>query len=87
MEKMECYGKSHGKYMSFGQHVDNYPDKEELAQYRRLQEISALMSSSTPGGSAIAMKQMKDEFGSVERAVTLFEDLKTKIFKGWEPID
>ena len=36
-------GKSYGKPMSFKQHVENHPDKDELKQYKRLQELSDMM--------------------------------------------
>ena len=74
-------GKSFGKAMSFEQHLDNYPDKEELKKYQRLQEISKIMQS---GNTATAMRLMAEEFESVENAITLFEALKQKVFKGWE---
>ncbi len=76
-------GKSYGKLMSFAQHVENHPDKDELKQYKRLQEISDIMRS---GRTDEAMKLMIEEFQSVENTISLFETLKQKIFTGWEPM-
>ncbi|MCX6822582.1 MAG: hypothetical protein NTX91_01105, partial [candidate division SR1 bacterium] len=56
-------GKSYGKPMSFAQHVENHPDKDELKQYKRLQEISDIMGL---GQTAEAVKLMVKEFQSVE---------------------
>ena len=74
-------GKSYGKPMTFKQHVENHPDKDELKQYKRLQEISNMMLS---GQTGRAMECMVKEFQSVENAISLFETLKKKIFIGWE---
>lgn len=75
-------GKSFGKAMSFEQHLENYPDKEELKKYRRLQEISKIMQS----GDMIAAKQLLvEEFESIGNAIALLEALNRKVFKGWEP--
>ncbi|MCX6798107.1 MAG: hypothetical protein NTX66_02765 [Candidatus Falkowbacteria bacterium] len=76
-------GKSFGKAMSFEQHVENYPDKDELKQYKRLQEISGVMQS---GATDRAIQLMVEEFESPENAISLFEALKKKVFKGWEPL-
>ena len=74
-------GKSYGKPMSFAQHVENHPDKDELKQYKRLREISNMMLS---GQTGRAMECMVKEFTSVENAISLFETLKKKVFTGWE---
>jgi hypothetical protein len=76
-------GKSYGKPMTFEQHVENHPDKEELQQYKRLQAISNMMHS---GKTGRAIECLRKEFTSVENAISLFETLKKKVFTGWEPI-
>ena len=75
-------GKSYGKPMSFKQHVENHPDKDELKQYKRLQELSDMMSEQKDEVWSLLEK----EFQSVENAIVLLETLKKKIFTGWEPM-
>lgn len=76
-------GKSYGKPMNFEQHVENYPNKDELQQYKRLQEISNMMHSEQKDQ---VWSLLEKEFQSVENAISLFETLKKKIFTGWEPM-
>jgi len=73
-------GMSHGKKATFEQHVESYPNKDELQQYKRLKEISEMMYS---GKTDQAMEYMVKEFQSIENAISLFESLKKKVFSGW----
>lgn len=77
------YGKSYGKPMNFEQHVENHPNKDELKQYRRLQELTEMMHSEQKDE---VWSLLEKEFQSVENAISLFEELKQKVFTGWEPI-
>ncbi|MCX6824143.1 MAG: hypothetical protein NT085_03365 [candidate division SR1 bacterium] len=76
-------GKSYGKLMTFEQHVENHPNKDELKQYRRLQELTEMMHSEQKDE---VWSLLEKEFQSVENAISLFETLKKKIFTGWEPM-
>jgi hypothetical protein len=76
-------GTSYGKRMTFEEHVESYPNKEELQQYKRLNEISTMMHS---GQTDQAMGYMVKEFQSIENAITLFEELKKKVFSGWKSL-
>lgn len=75
-------GKSFGKVVTFDQHVENYKNKDELEQYKRLVEISSVVKS---GNTNQGIRLMIKEFDSVERAIKLHEELKEKIFAGWQP--
>ncbi|HCB51943.1 TPA: hypothetical protein DEP21_05275 [Patescibacteria group bacterium] len=76
-------GLSYGKKMTFEEHVESYPNKEELQQYKRLFEISNIMYS---GQTDLAEKLLEEEFESIDNAIALLEELKKKIFSGWKPL-
>lgn len=76
-------GMSHGKEMTFEEHVEGYSDKEELVKYRRLVQISEMMQTGKTDEATICMIE---EFQSAENAIYLFGLLREKIFAGWTPL-
>lgn len=80
---MASLGLSHGRQMTFEEHVESYSNKEELTQYQRLLQISDIMHD---GKTDEAVLCMIEEFQSVDNAVNLLRELKEKIFEGWVPI-
>ena len=74
--KIETYGKSNGTLMTFDQHLENYPDKKELATWKKIHKLI----------EANKQKLLEKEFGSFGQAATLLEEITKKIFKDWVPL-
>jgi hypothetical protein len=84
MGKISEFGTSGGEYMSFQQHLDNYPDREELKIFLRAQEIGR-MSKSDNFDPEKVQKLLTEEFGSTDAAIEKFETVTRNITKNWEP--
>ena len=85
MSRISPYGKSNGVYMSFQQHLDNHPNKEETQIFLHAQEIGRM--SEDPNADHQKMGQiLTAKYGSVDIALETFEKATASITKTWEPM-
>lgn len=82
-KRIEPFGTYKGKYMSFEEYLKVYPKRDEVKHFLRGQEVGR--SNDNPDETKKLVKELENEFGSIEVAIEKFKTATANILKDWVP--